>query len=154
MYSQVYGGYAGFFDYGPLGVELRKNIKDTWWRDMVHRRADVVGLDSSIIGSPQIWRASGHVDGFSDPMVDCKESKLRYRADQLFWTRAEVDGENKMDRDDAWLKRVLLAEKTRSLALPAVVADATLPAGCARRERLAVRVVSVPLAAVATSLTT
>ena len=91
--SEVYGGFAGFFDYGPLGVELRQNIKKAWWRDMVHRRDDVVGLDSSIIASPQVWRASGHVDGFSDPMVDCKTSKLRYRADQLFWARAEVDGE-------------------------------------------------------------
>ena len=91
--SEVYGGFAGFFDYGPLGVELRQNIKKAWWRDMVHRRDDVVGLDSSIIASPQVWRASGHVDGFSDPMVDCKVSKLRYRADQLFWARAEVDGE-------------------------------------------------------------
>ena len=91
--SEVYGGYAGFFDFGPLGVELRQNIKKAWWRDMVHRRDDIVGVDSSIIGSPQVWRASGHVDGFSDPMVDCKESKLRYRADQLFWARAEVDGE-------------------------------------------------------------
>ena len=89
----MYGGYAGFFDYGPLGVELRNNIKKAWWTDMVHRRDDVVGLDSSIIASPQVWRASGHVDGFSDPMVDCKVSNLRYRADQLFWTRAEVDGE-------------------------------------------------------------
>ena len=60
---------------------------------MVHRRDDVVGLDSSIISSPQVWQASGHIDGFSDPMVDCKESKLRYRADQLFWARADVDGE-------------------------------------------------------------
>lgn len=90
---QVYGGFAGFFDYGPLGVELRANIKKAWWTDMVHRRDDIVGLDSSIIASPQVWRASGHVDGFSDPMVDCKVSKLRYRADQLFWARAEVDGE-------------------------------------------------------------
>jgi len=91
--SEVYGGYAGFFDYGPLGVELRQNIKNAWWRDMVHRRDDIVGLDSSIIASPKIWKASGHLDGFSDPMVDCKTSKLRYRADQLFWARAEVDGE-------------------------------------------------------------
>lgn len=88
--SEVYGGFAGFYDYGPLGVELRNNIKRAWWKDFVHRREDVVGLDSSIIGSPAIWKASGHVDGFSDPMVDCKESKLRYRADQLFWARAEV----------------------------------------------------------------
>jgi len=90
--SEIYGGFAGFFDYGPLGVELRANIKRAWWRDMVQRRGDMVGLDSSIIGSPKTWKASGHVDGFSDPMVDCKVSKLRYRADQLFWSRAEVDG--------------------------------------------------------------
>ncbi|MDA0848888.1 MAG: glycine--tRNA ligase, partial [Verrucomicrobia bacterium] len=82
--SEIYGGYNGFFDYGPLGVELRNNIKNIWWRDMVQRRDDIVGLDSSIIMHPDIWKASGHVDGFSDPMVDCKESKLRYRADQLF----------------------------------------------------------------------
>jgi len=91
--SEVYGGFAGFFDYGPLGVELRQNIKNAWWRDMVHRRDDIVGLDSSIIASPSVWKSSGHLDGFSDPMVDCKTSKLRYRADQLFWSRAEVDGE-------------------------------------------------------------
>lgn len=83
--SDIYGGYNGFFDYGPLGVELKNNIKQAWWQDMVHRRDDIVGLDSSIIMHPKIWKASGHVDGFSDPMVDCKESKLRYRADQLFY---------------------------------------------------------------------
>ncbi len=91
--SEIYGGYAGFFDYGPLGVELRNNIKAAWWQDMVHRRDDVVGLDSSIIMDPKIWKASGHVDGFSDPMVDCKESKLRYRADQLFFAPVLVEGE-------------------------------------------------------------
>jgi len=69
------------------------NIKKAWWQDFVHRREDIVGLDSSIIGSPRTWKASGHIDGFSDPMVDCKESKLRYRADQLFFARAEVEGE-------------------------------------------------------------
>lgn len=91
--SDIYGGYAGFFDYGPLGSELKRNIKDAWWRAMVHERDDVVGLDSSIIMHPEIWRASGHVDGFSDPMVDCKESKRRYRADQLFFAPVIVDGE-------------------------------------------------------------
>jgi glycyl-tRNA synthetase len=91
--SEIYGGYAGFFDYGPLGSELKRNIKDAWWRAMVHERDDVVGLDSSIIMHPEIWRASGHVDGFSDPMVDCKESKRRYRADQLFFAPVIVDGE-------------------------------------------------------------
>ncbi len=92
--SEIYGGYNGFYDYGPLGVELRNNIKQAWWKDFVHRRDDIVGLDSSIIMHPKIWKASGHVDGFSDPMVDCKESKLRYRADQLFFAPVLLDGEN------------------------------------------------------------
>lgn len=83
--SEVYGGYQGFFDYGPLGVELKNNIKQAWWRHFVHQRDDIVGLDSAIIMHPAIWKASGHVDGFSDPMVDCKETKNRYRADQLFF---------------------------------------------------------------------
>ncbi|MCC5838630.1 MAG: glycine--tRNA ligase [Opitutales bacterium] len=91
--SEIYGGYAGFFDFGPLGVELKRNLKDVWWQDLVHGRDDVVGLDSSIIMHPEIWRASGHVGGFSDPMVDCKESKKRYRADQLFFAPVRVDGE-------------------------------------------------------------
>jgi len=83
--SEIYSPMAGFFDYGPLGVELKNNIKKLWWRDIVQKRADIVGLDSSIIASPSIWQASGHIAGFSDPMVDCKESKLRFRADQVFW---------------------------------------------------------------------
>ena len=91
--SEIYGGYNGFFDFGPLGVELKKNIKDAWWKDMVHRRPDIEGLDSSIIMSPKIWVASGHVGGFSDPMVDCKVSKMRYRADQLFFAPVRVNDE-------------------------------------------------------------
>ena len=91
--SDIYGGCNGFFDYGPMGIELKRNIKDAWWRDMVQMREDVVGLDSSIIMNSNVWKASGHIDGFSDPMVDCKESKLRYRADQLFFSKVEVDGE-------------------------------------------------------------
>ena len=91
--SEIYGGYNGFYDYGPLGVELRNNIKQAWWRDFVQCRDDMEGLDSTIIMHPKIWKASGHVDGFSDPMVDCKESKLRYRADQLFFAPVSVDGE-------------------------------------------------------------
>lgn len=81
--SELYGGINGFWDYGPLGVELKRNIKDAWWRDVVQRRDDVVGLDSSIIMHPRIWEASGHLAGFSDPMVDCKTCKGRFRADQL-----------------------------------------------------------------------
>lgn len=90
--SEIYSPMAGFYDYGPMGVELKNNIKRIWWRDMVQKRDDVVGLDSSIISSPLIWQASGHVGGFSDPMVDCKESKLRYRADQVFWAALEAEG--------------------------------------------------------------
>lgn len=81
--SELYGGINGFWDYGPLGVELKRNIKDAWWQDVVQRRDDVVGLDSSIIMHPRIWEASGHLEGFSDPMVDCKTCKGRFRADQL-----------------------------------------------------------------------
>lgn len=91
--SEIYGGLNGFFDYGPLGVELRKNIKDAWWQDMVQRRDDIVGLDSTIIFNSKVWEASGHVDGFTDPMVDCKESKMRYRADHLFFSEVKVAGE-------------------------------------------------------------
>jgi glycyl-tRNA synthetase len=90
--SEIYGGLNGFFDYGPLGVELKKNIRDCWWDDMVRRRDDIVGLESSIIMHPKVWEASGHVAGFTDPLVDCKVSKQRYRADQLFFAPVVVDG--------------------------------------------------------------
>jgi len=88
--SEIYGGFNGFFDYGPLGAELKKNIRDCWWADMVRRRDDVVGIETSIIMHPKVWEASGHVAGFSDPLVDCKVSKQRYRADQLFWAEVVV----------------------------------------------------------------
>ena len=90
--SEIYGGLNGFFDYGPLGVELKRNIRDAWWRDMVQRREDIVGIETSIIMHPKVWEASGHVAGFSDPLVDCKVSKQRYRADQLFFAAVVVDG--------------------------------------------------------------
>ncbi|MFI5356333.1 MAG: glycine--tRNA ligase [Opitutales bacterium] len=90
--SEIYGGFNGFFDYGPLGVELKKNIRDCWWDDLVRRRDDIVGLESSIIMHPKVWEASGHVAGFTDPLVDCKVSKQRYRADQLFWAAVVIDG--------------------------------------------------------------
>ncbi len=82
--SEIYGGINGFWDYGPLGVELKRNIKEAWWRDNVQMRDDMVGLDCSIIMNPRVWEASGHVGGFSDPMVDCKNTKERYRADQIY----------------------------------------------------------------------
>ncbi len=89
--SELYNGFQGFFDYGPLGVELKKNIKDRWWRDMVQSRQDIVGVDASIIASPRIWEASGHVTGFCDPMVDCKETKLRFRLDQVYFSQVIAD---------------------------------------------------------------
>ncbi|MCX6945923.1 MAG: glycine--tRNA ligase [Opitutales bacterium] len=91
--SEIYGGSNGFFDYGPLGSELKKNIRDCWWNDMVRRRDDIVGLESSIIMHPKVWEASGHVAGFTDPLVDCKVSKQRYRADQLFFAAVVIDGQ-------------------------------------------------------------
>ena len=81
--SEIYGGINGFWDYGPMGVELKKNVKNFWWRTMVDLRDDVVGVDTTIIAHPETWRASGHVASFSDPMVDCRLCKGRYRADQL-----------------------------------------------------------------------
>ncbi|HWE36341.1 MAG TPA: glycine--tRNA ligase [Isosphaeraceae bacterium] len=88
--SEIYGGINGFWDYGPLGVELKRNIKDAWWRDNIHLRDDMVGLDSSIIMHPKVWEASGHLSGFNDPMVDCKACKGRFRADQLLCYRIVV----------------------------------------------------------------
>ena len=102
--SEIYGGLNGFWDYGPLGVELKRNIKDAWWRDMVTAHDDLavppgvpepyemVGLDCTIIMHPQVWKCSGHYDLFHDYMVDCRESKKRYRHDQVRgrWVEAKA----------------------------------------------------------------
>ena len=80
--SEIYGGLKSAYDYGPLGAELKRNVMGEWWRDMVHSRENVVGLDASIIMHPDVWRASGHAAGFSDPLVDCLVSKERFRADK------------------------------------------------------------------------
>jgi glycyl-tRNA synthetase len=81
--SEIYGGLNGAWDYGPLGVELKRNLKDYWWRTMVHERDDVVGLDGSILMNRAVWKASGHEETFTDPMVDCRTCKARMRADQI-----------------------------------------------------------------------
>lgn len=81
--SEIYGGINGFWDYGPLGAELKRNVKDSWWNTIVRQRDDVAGLEATIIMSPEIWKASGHVATFSDPMIDCKTCKGRFRADQI-----------------------------------------------------------------------
>lgn len=81
--SEIYGGMSGFWDYGPLGVEVKNNIKQLWWKAMVHENENIVGLDASIIMHPRVWEASGHVAGFNDPMVDCTECKRRFRFDHI-----------------------------------------------------------------------
>ena len=81
--SEIYGGFESTWDYGPLGVELKRRIADAWWRDMVMAREDVVGLDSAILQAPKVWEVSGHATGFNDPLVDCKTCKGRFRADKL-----------------------------------------------------------------------
>ena len=81
--SEIYGGLANAWDYGPLGVELKRNIKDAWWKKFVQNNPYNVGLDAAILMNPETWVASGHVGGFSDPMLDCKKCGSRHRADKL-----------------------------------------------------------------------
>jgi len=81
--SEIYGGTGSVWDYGPLGVELQRNVKEAWWRSMVHERDDVEGLDAAILMHPRVWEASGHVAGFTDPLIDCRTCKSRFRADHL-----------------------------------------------------------------------
>src|SRR5579862_6823580 len=87
--SEIYGGLNGFWDYGPLGAELKRNIKESWWRSMTQMRDDVVGLEATIIMHPRIWVASGHVETFSDPMSTCKFCKRLVRTDQVWEMIAE-----------------------------------------------------------------
>ncbi|MBI2028495.1 MAG: glycine--tRNA ligase [Candidatus Levybacteria bacterium] len=81
--SEIYGGITGFWDYGPLGVELKNNIKREWWKSIVYDRDDVVGIDAAIIMNPEVWKASGHLDAFTDPLVECKTCHHRFRIDHL-----------------------------------------------------------------------
>ena len=81
--SEIYGGINSCYDYGPLGVEMKKNIKALWWKSLVYERDDIEGIDASILMHPRVWEASGHVEGFTDPLVDCKKCKMRWRADQI-----------------------------------------------------------------------
>ncbi|MEE8373410.1 MAG: glycine--tRNA ligase, partial [Dehalococcoidia bacterium] len=85
--SEIYGGLGACYDYGPLGVELKNNVKSCWWKSVIQERDDMVGLDASILMHPQTWVASGHVDGFSDPLVDCKQCRRRWRSDDLEGTK-------------------------------------------------------------------
>ena len=81
--SEIYGGLANTWDYGPLGAQLKKNIKDLWWKTFVEQRPDMVGLDAAILMNPLVWEASGHVVNFSDPLMDCRKCKARVRADKI-----------------------------------------------------------------------
>src|SRR5438105_12495489 len=99
--SEIYGGINGFWDYGPLGVELKRNIKEVWWHDMVHnpppgpdgQEISMVGVDCAIIMNPRVWEASGHVGGFADHMVDCKKCRKRFRADKVFFDGLAAEGQ-------------------------------------------------------------
>jgi len=93
--SEIYGGLSAVYDYGPLGVELKNNIRNTWWKEMTQRHDNIVGVDAAIFMHPKVWEASGHVGGFNDPMIDDKQSKKRYRADMLieqYIAKLEKDG--------------------------------------------------------------
>ena len=96
--SEIYGGLANSWDYGPLGVEFKNNVKRAWWKKFVQEMPYNVGLDSAIIMNPQAWVASGHVGGFSDPLMDCKECKSRHRADKLI---EDYAAENNLDVNPA-----------------------------------------------------
>ena len=104
--SDIYGGLANTWDYGPLGVELKNNVKQLWWRTFVQRRRDVVGLDAGILMHPKVWEASGHVVNFNDPLVDCKTCKSRFRADHLIEDKLGQSAEGKTP---AQLSEILLA---------------------------------------------
>ncbi len=102
--SEIYGGFANSYTYGPYGTELKNNIKKLWWKMFVHDRADVVGLDGPILLHPRVWEASGHTEGFNDAMVDCKKCKKRYRADVLVEEETGKDLEGKLDEMTKVLK--------------------------------------------------
>ncbi|MDP3976257.1 MAG: glycine--tRNA ligase [bacterium] len=97
--SEIYGGFANTYTFGPYGSELRKNIKDLWWKTFVQQRADVVGIDGGILLHPRAWEASGHVAGFNDAMVDCKQCKARHRADHLIEKALKIEAEGLTEAD-------------------------------------------------------
>jgi len=102
--SEIYGGFANTWDYGPLGVELKNNIKRVWWRRFVHQRDDILGLDAALLMNPKVWEASGHLENFSDPLVDCKSCKKRFRADHLLEAKGMKPDFGKMHDHPSALK--------------------------------------------------
>jgi len=114
--SEIYGGLNGCWDYGPLGVELLKNVKEEWWKAMTYRE-DIEGLDASILMHPRVWEASGHVENFSDPMIDCKQCKARFRLDTLTELISDKNKEKALKEFDAAIlsKEGSLEEKFNSI---------------------------------------
>ncbi|HMB90588.1 MAG TPA: glycine--tRNA ligase [Rhodothermales bacterium] len=96
--SEIYGGLSAAYDYGPLGVELKRNVQNSWWQAMVYQHDNIEGVDASILMEPTVWKASGHVDAFNDPLIDDKASKMRYRADQLI--EGYIEKLRKKGKDD------------------------------------------------------
>jgi glycyl-tRNA synthetase len=108
--SEIYGGLAATYDYGPLGVELKRNVTSRWWHSMVYQHDNIEGLDAAILMHPTVWKASGHVDAFNDPMIDDKQSKMRYRADQLIENHIEkLRSKGKDDEANAVYDRLVAA---------------------------------------------
>ena len=105
--SEIYGGLASVWDYGPIGVEIKRNVKNLWWKTFVTERDDIFGIDASILMHPDVWKASGHLESFSDPLVECSETGKRYREDHIFILEIETKKENKIiaieasDKDEA-----------------------------------------------------
>lgn len=107
--SEIYGGLANTWDYGPLGVELKNNVKQLWWKTFVHGRTDMVGLDSAILMNPKTWEASGHISNFNDPLIDCKACKQRFRGDKLLEEKLGVEAAAVLKLDQ--VQPMLMAEK-------------------------------------------
>src|SRR3989338_3244843 len=107
--SEIYGGLANTWDYGPLGTELKNRIKKEWWKTFVHKRPDMIGLDSANLMNPKIWEASGHVSSFTDPLVDCKKCKQRFRGDKLLEEKLGVEAAAILKLDQ--VQKMLMAEK-------------------------------------------
>jgi len=107
--SEIYGGLANTWDYGPLGVELKNNIKQLWWKTFVHKRQDMVGLDAAILMNPKVWEASGHVSNFNDPLIDCKACKQRFRGDKLLEEKLGIEAAAVLKLEQ--VQPMLMAEK-------------------------------------------
>lgn len=124
--SEIYGGLGAAYDYGPLGVELKQNVRDSWWKAMVYRHDNITGVDASILMHSDVWKASGHVDAFHDPLIDDRQSKRRYKADQLIESHIErLRSKGRDTRADQVHERLIAALYAENLpaALHAIIMD-------------------------------